>query len=217
MATDTDSGYIDSFGQVSRTTGTVFRYLLLAATMFGIVTLAVLLVYVANDAIRPLTADPGWHLTFFLTLVVPAAVVGGYLARRNVPALKLGGMVVGMLAVFLMFSGGVAIVFVDIVPPLTGLSYVVALLVPAALVVVLTKYEQRISFTLRVAATGAAFVLSLVGVPGYFHSIPEIVRQLPVVPADWVILTLVLGGVAAVAVGQYVARIREDKIGRAHV
>ncbi|MFC7128572.1 phosphate ABC transporter permease PstA [Haloferax chudinovii] len=210
MATDTDTDYIDSFGQVSRTTGTVFRYLLLGATMFGIVTLAVLLVYVANDAIRPLTADLGWHLTFFLTLVVPTAVVVGYLARRNVPALKLGGMVVGMLAVSLMFSGGVAVVFVDIIPPLTGLSYVVGLLVPAALVVVLTRYEQRISFTLRVAATGAAFILSLVGVPGYFHSVPEIVRQLPVVPADWMILTLVLGGVTAVVVGQYVARIRED-------
>ncbi|QOS12459.1 ABC-type transport system permease protein (probable substrate phosphate) [Haloferax gibbonsii] len=210
MSTDTESSYADGFGQVSRTAGTAFRYLLLGATMFGIVTLAVLLVYVANDAIRPLTADLGWHLTFFLTLVVPTAVVGGYLARRNVPALKLGGMVIGMLGVFLLFSGGVAIVFVDIVPPLTGLSYVVGLLVPAALTVVLTKYEQQIPFTLRVAATGAAFILSLVGVPGYFHSIPEIVRQLPVVPADWMILTLVLGGVAAVVVGQYVARIRED-------
>ncbi|ELZ96825.1 phosphate ABC transporter permease [Haloferax mucosum ATCC BAA-1512] len=210
MATDTESGYAEGFGQVSRTVGTVFRYLLLAATMFGIVTLAVLLVYVANDAIQPLTADAGWHLTFFLTLVVPTTLVGGYLYRRNTDALKLGSTVVGMLAVAVLFSGGVAIVFVDIIPPLTGFSYAVGLVIPAALTVILTKYERQISFTPRVAATGAAFFLSLFGVPGYLHSIPELVQKAPVVPSDWVILALVLGGVAALVVGQYIARIRED-------
>ncbi|AFK20071.1 phosphate ABC transporter permease PstA [Haloferax mediterranei ATCC 33500] len=210
MATDTESSYAGGFGQVSRTAGTIFRYLLLAATMFGIVTLAVLLVYVANDAIRPLTADLGWHLTFFVTLVLPTILVGGYLYRRNTAALKLGGLIVGMLAVSLLFSGGMAITFIDIIPPLTGLSYAIGLAIPAALTVVLTKYENKISFTPRVAVTGAAFFLSLFGVPGYLHSVPELVQKAPVVPTEWVILTLVLGGVVALAVSRYVARIRED-------
>lgn len=39
---------------------------------------------------------------------------------------------------------------------------------------------------------------------------PELVQKAPVVPTEWVILTLVLGGVVALAVSRYVARIRED-------
>ena len=65
------------FGQVSRTVGTVFRYALLAATLVGVVALGILLLFVAVDAIQPLTADPGWHLTFFLSFVLPTLVVSG--------------------------------------------------------------------------------------------------------------------------------------------
>ncbi|KTG28390.1 phosphate ABC transporter permease PstA [Haloferax profundi] len=210
MATQSDTDQIQGFGQVSRTTGVIFRYLLMGATMFGIVTLAILLVYVANDAIQPLTADAGWYLVFFVTFVAPTTLVGAYLYRTNVDALKLGLLVVGMLAVTLMFSGGVAIVFVDIVPPLVSLSYAIGLLVPFAAVVLMTKYEDAIPFTARVAATGAIFFLSLFGIPGYYHSIPEMVQKIPVVPTEWVIITLVFGGVVAVVVGQYFARIREN-------
>ncbi|KAB1187714.1 MULTISPECIES: phosphate ABC transporter permease PstA [Haloferax] len=214
MATQNDTDQIEGFGQVSRTTGTIFRYLLMGATMFGIVTLAILLVYVANDALQPLTADAGWYLVFFVTLVAPAVLVGAYLYRTNIEALKLGSMVVGMLAVTLMFSGGVAILFVDIIPPLVSLSYVIGLLVAIGAVVIMTKYEDKIPFTVRVAATGAIFFLSLFGIPGYYHSIPEMVQKIPVIPTEWVIVTLVFGGIGAVVVGQYFARIRENtKVG----
>ena len=104
----TRENVIEDFGHVSRTVGTVFRYLLLAATLFGIVALAVLLIYVANDAIQPLTADPGWHLTFFLTLVVPTLVVGGYLLRTDAASFRFGASLVGLLAVSTMFAGGAA-------------------------------------------------------------------------------------------------------------
>ncbi|WP_411964257.1 phosphate ABC transporter permease PstA [Haloferax sp. YSMS24] len=209
MATQSDT--IESFGQVSRRAGIIFRYLLMGATMFGIVTLAILLVYVANDALQPLTADLGWYLVFFLTLVAPATLVGSYLLRTNVGAFKLGALVVGMLAVTLMFSGGVAILFVDIVPPLVSLSYAVGLVVPLAAVVLMTKYEDLIPFTVRVAATGVIFFLSLFGIPGYYLSIPEIVRILPYVPTEWTIITYLFGGGVAIAVGLYFARIQESK------
>lgn len=48
-------------------------YVLLGATLFGIVVVSILLVYVANDAIQPLTADPGWLLTFFPDPRAPGA------------------------------------------------------------------------------------------------------------------------------------------------
>ncbi|SFG52223.1 phosphate transport system permease protein [Halopelagius inordinatus] len=223
MATESESGQVESFGQVSRTVGTVFRYLLMAATMFGIVTLGVLLVYVANDAIQPLTADPGWYLVFFATLVLPATVVGGYLASRRLSAFKLGAMVVGMLVVTLMFSGGVAIIFVDIIPPLVGFSFAVALFLPAVLVVALTSQDRHVSFTSRLVLTAALFYLSLFGLPGpvgsalgvpsLLPSVAELVQSAPFVPLGWVMVALVLGSVLAVVVGRYVAGIRDARTG----
>ena len=223
MAAETDTGAIDDFGQVSRTVGTVFRYLLLAATMFGIVTLAVLLVYVANDAIRPLTADPGWHLTYLLALVLPTLLVGWAVRRRDPAALSFGALLVGTLVVSLMFSGGVALLAIDVVPPLVAFAFWIGLLVPTAAAVALTRYAHRISFTTRLVATTALFYLSLFGLPGPVGDavgapalVPGLVgltQRLPVIPVDGVMVAAVVGGVSAVAVGSYVSNVRDGRAG----
>lgn len=224
MATETDTAYADGFGQVSQTVGAMFRYVLLAATLFGIVALAILLVYVTNDAIQPLTADAGWYLVFFLTLVVPTLAVGGYLYRTNRAALVLGTGVVGMLVVTLMFSGGVAMIFVDIVPPLVWFSFVVALAVPAALVVGLERFDRRVPFLARFVATillfyGAAFgvpgpVGTALGLPQLVPGVPVAVQSLPVVPVGWTMIAVTVGGGTAVAVAWYAARIRGWRVGQ---
>jgi phosphate transport system permease protein len=216
-------GTIESFGEVNQTVGTLFRYLLQAATMFGLVTLAVLLVFVANDAIRPLTADPGWHLTFLLTLVVPTLAVCGYVYVRDDDALTFGVLTVGLFVVSLMFSGGVAMVFVDIVPPAVWFAFVLAAVIPAALVVGIERYGRRIPFTARLAATTALFYLSLfglpgpvgtvVGVPSVLPSVPELFLTLPVLPVDWVLLAASLGAFVALVVGVYTARLRGVRAG----
>jgi phosphate transport system permease protein len=223
MAAETEHGEIEGFGQVSRTVGTVFRYLLLAATMFGIVTLAVLLVYVANDAIRPLTADPGWYLTYFLTLVVPTLLVGAYVRKRDHAAFSFGVFLVGLLVVSLMFSGGVGLLVVDVVPPLVALSFAIGLVIPAAVAVVLTRNSHRISFTTRLAATSLAFYLSLFGLPGpigdaaglppVVPSFVQIIQSIPVIPVDWMMVAAVVGGGSAAAVGAYVAGVRDARSG----
>ena len=71
------------FGEVSRTVGVVFRSVLFAATVSGIVSLAVLLLSVVNDAIRPFTADAGWYVVLYATFVVPTFLAGSALARRG--------------------------------------------------------------------------------------------------------------------------------------
>ncbi|WP_248895548.1 phosphate ABC transporter permease PstA [Haloplanus halobius] len=194
----TGDNRIEGFGHVSRTVGTVFRYLLLAATLFGIVALTILLIYVANDAIQPLTADPGWHLTFFLTLVLPTLVAGSYLLRTDVPSLKFGAAVVGMLAVSTMFAGGAAMIFVDIVEPVTWFGYVLALGISLAAVVGLERLDRRLPFLARFGLAGAVVVLSVLFVPAF-------VRSLPVYPSDWIMLTLSIGIPVAALVGRYVA------------
>ena len=223
MATNTDTGEIEGFGQVSRTVGTVFRYLLLATTMSGIVMLAVLLLYVANDAIRPLTADPGWYLAFFLALVAPTALVGWTVRRRDRDAFTFGAMLVGLLVVSLMFSGGVALLVIDVVPPLVALSFAIGLVVPLAAAVGLTRYAHRVSFTARLAATTAVFYLSLFGLPGpigdavgaprIVPSLVDVIQSIPVIPVDWMMIAAVVGGAAAAATGAYVAGVRDASAG----
>jgi phosphate transport system permease protein len=208
MATDTDPRRIESFGEVSRTVGTAFRYLLLAATLFGIVTLVVFLVQVFNDAIQPLAADPGWHLAFFLTLVAPTVGLGGYLYLRNRSAITLGAGVVGTLAVTLMFGAGTAMMFVDIISPLVWLSYVVALAIPVALVLALERVDRRLPFTARMGATIAVAAVSLLFVPGF-------VQAIPFVPTDWMIIALTLGGPLALVVANHFGRLTDRRGGLA--
>ncbi len=204
MATDTDSRVIESFGQVSRTVGTVFRYLLLASTLFGIVMLGVLLLYVANDAIQPLTADPGWHLTFLLTFVLPTFAVGGYLYWTDEPAFKLGAALVGALAVSLMFAGGASIVFVDILDPMVWLAYVVGLVIAGAAVLALERQSYRLPFLPR-------FIAEILAVGFSLLVVPDLILALPIGLLDWLIIALTLGGAVAAAVGMYAFRTRDRR------
>ena len=52
----------------------MFRYLTLAASLVGIVSLALLLGFVTIDAFDLDTAGPGWWLAYFIGLVVPTGV-----------------------------------------------------------------------------------------------------------------------------------------------
>lgn len=216
MATDTDTDVTTEFGRVSRTAGQLFHYLLLAATLFGLVFVTILLVYVANDAIQPLTADPGWHLTFLLALVLPTLAASAYAYRQSVDALRTGVFAIGLVVVALMFSGGAAMIFVDIVRPLVWLAFVVALAVPSAVAVAVVRYDHRVSFTAQFVVTVAAFYASLFGVPGPLGGlagVPQVVPSLfvalqsvPVAPAAWMIVVLTLAVPLAAAGSRLVAR-----------
>ncbi|MFB6068358.1 MAG: phosphate ABC transporter permease PstA [Halobacterium sp.] len=196
MAADTRDVVEEGFGHVSRTVGTVFRYLLLASTLVGIVTLAVLLVYVANDAIRPLTADPGWHLTFLLAFVLPTLLVGGYLYRRDRSALFTGLNALGVSAVSILFASATAMLFVDIIPPLVWFAYVVAVAIPLVALLAVTRYSHRVPFLARVGTLAAVTVASLVVVPG-------VVQSLPFVPQAWLVVVATLGVPVAGVAGSY--------------
>jgi phosphate transport system permease protein len=225
MATQDRPSFAEGFGQVSRTVGTIFRYLLLASTLFGLVVLSILLVYVANDAIQPLTADAGWHLTFLLTFVLPTLVAAGYFAATNVDALKLGATTVGLLVVSLLFSGGVAIIFIEVLPALVWFSFVVAFAVPVAVTVALQRRSRQIPFLTRFTVSGLAFYGALFGFPGVIGGlagIPQVVPSLaaviqsaPVVPLDWMLLLLTIGVFAATPVALYASSIRDRRTGLA--
>jgi len=97
-----------AFERVSRFKGTLFRYLTFSASIFGILALYALLVYVATDAFELSEAAPEWLLIYFLTLVVPFIAFCLYssgdrkLSRRTV--LTLGGGLVAVPALFVGFE-----------------------------------------------------------------------------------------------------------------
>jgi len=222
MATDSRS-YAEGFGQVNKTVGVVFRYVLLASALFGIAMLTVLLAYVANDAIQPFTADPGWHLTYFLAFVLPSLATVGYLYRRDDAGLRVGATVLGFAAVSLLFSGGAIILFLEVIAPLTWFAYLVAVAIPVALTVAVQRYSRRIPFVGRLAAVTAAFYVAVLGVPGpvgtlagapqVVPSVAGLILGLPISPLPWILLTLTLGTLAAAAVGGYAARLRDRRTG----
>jgi phosphate transport system permease protein len=215
---------IESFGTVNKTVGTLFQYVLQAATLFGLVTLAVLLIFVANDALQPLTADPGWHLVFFATLVVPTVAVGTYVYRRNRAALTFGVMAVGLLIVSLMFGGGAAMVFIDIVAPAVWAGFFLATVIPAGIVVIMQRYSRQIPFFVRFGAAVVIFYGSLFGMPGPLGAVVGVPQILPstidlfsslldFLPG-WVLIAGFLGVPIAVAIGAYFRGIRNTDAGR---
>ncbi len=196
MATGTDT--VESFGQVSRTAGRAFRVVLLAATLAGILALAVLLAYVVNDAIQPFTADTGWYLVYALTLIAPTVAVGAYLYRRDPSTLWVGAGGLAVPVVGLLFGSGVALLFVDIVPPLAWFAYYLGLAVPIAFGLALDRSDLDVPFLGWLAATLLAFALSATYVPG-------LVLDAPVVPDAWLVMASTLGVPAALLTRQFVA------------
>jgi phosphate transport system permease protein len=190
MAAGTDAAEraVEGFGQVSRTAGRVFRAVLLAATLVGIVALAVLLAYVVNDAVQPSTADPGYYGVFAATLVAPAVGVGASLYRRNPDAVWVGLGALAVPVIGLLFGAGAALLFVNIVPPLAWFAYVLALAIPVAVGWWLSRRD--LSFLPWLGATLAVFAVSVAVVPG-------LVLDAPFVPDAWLVMALTLGGPAA--------------------
>lgn len=195
MAAETSR--VEGFGHVSRTTGVVFRYLLLVATLVGILALGILLVYVGIDAFQPFTADPGWHLTFLATLVVPTLAVLLYLRYRTERGVGVGLAALGIPIVGALFGAGVSIVFVDLVPTLVWLAYVVAVVIPIGVVYVV---DRLVGLPSLVEVVGGVVLLaaSVLVVPG-------VVLFLPYIPTRGITLAYTLGGPIALLVGWFVA------------
>ncbi|MDZ7746655.1 MAG: phosphate ABC transporter permease PstA [Halobacteriales archaeon] len=216
----TDSRVIESFGQVSQTVGTIFRYLLLFATLAGVVALTILLLFVANDAIQPLTADPGWHLVFLVTLVLPTLLTTGYLASRSQSALMVGVGTLGLAVVSTMFAGGLAMILVDILSPIMWAAYVLALAVPTVALLAVRRTVD-LPFLAWIPVVVFGYYASLFGLPGLLAgtvglgqilpSVPALVSSVPVLPSDWILLVVTLTLPVAAVVGNYVRASTSDR------
>jgi phosphate transport system permease protein len=220
--------------RVSRLRGRVFEWVTLGATAFGIVTVAVLLAYVANDALRPLSADPGWHLVFAVTLVAPTLALASYYYRRDPAAGAVAYASAGIPVVGLVVGGGLVVLFVEIVDPIAWFGTVLGLLLGAAAVYAHREFRPAaaverlavvlaaptlavvgipalsVDFTATTPLTGTALFTLAFSTPEVLPGVPELLRALPVVPMGWILLVASVTVPTAALFGRTVAYRRDD-------
>ncbi len=178
--------------------GKLFEGILLAATLFGILSLAVLLGYMVNDGLKPTTASAEWYLLYFLVFVVPTAGVVEYV-RRN-PAVKdaslkttamLAGGLLGTLTVY---------VLAEAVSPYDVLIFFVAAAVPPLLVY---GYGQR---TDEQTYTGPAIPLAVILGVAVGAVVYGVVRPIIGIAAAWIVYYAIVAVPVAAVIGLLVLR-----------
>jgi phosphate transport system permease protein len=219
---------------VSRLRGRIFEGLTLGATTFGIVAVTFLLAYVFQDALGPGSADPAWHVTYVLTLVVPTLALAAYCYVRDPDAGEVAIASVGIPVVGLLVGGGLVVLFVEIVTPAEWFGLALGLLVGAAAIRAHQQYRPTaalerlgvtllaptvaivgipslsVDFTAATPFTGTELFTVAVSTPELLPGVPELVQSVSVQPPGWVLLVASVTMPAALAVGRVVARRRED-------
>ncbi|WP_336344962.1 phosphate ABC transporter permease PstA [Halalkalicoccus ordinarius] len=211
MASDaTDVGkWFGDAGSIDRTTGRLFKWGCLGATALALFLMLVFLLYVFNDAFAPLSADPGWLLTFTGTVLLPMLGLGAYYYRRDPAAGRVAYTALGLPIVMGLFAGGVWLLFRHVAPPRMWFGFVVAL----AIVVALVRAHERIrpnATDERTVLLVGGTILALVGVPGLFPSLRNLVLSAPALPTVTVMFLLTFALPIATLAGWYVRKGRES-------
>ncbi|WP_134670071.1 phosphate ABC transporter permease PstA [Halorussus marinus] len=204
------SWYGDGEG-VNQLRGQLFKWGCLGAMLFGIVMVFVLLAYVAIDAIRPLTADPGWHLTFFLTLVAPTSALLGYYGLRDRRSGLVGAIATALPAFCLLVGAGISLLLVDVFRPIEWFGTAVALVVAVGVVYVHRRLRTEPAAFERPIVTVGALVLAVVGVPGVVPSLSQLFRNAPIALNPATMLLYSFAVPVAILTGLAIARRRESR------
>jgi phosphate transport system permease protein len=200
MATDTERRQ-SGFGQVSRLRGIVFEYLTLAASLFGIVALAVLLGYVTVDAFGLESAAPEWFGVYFVTLVLPTLAFAGYGYRNRAVAHVAGGT---LFRLFTGLAGGTAVVVLFVIADVQTwfLVYTLGVVPPVVALAYASRGAQWATFPTPHAlfVVGTALGLFLKG-------------PIDTYPTDWLVYLWTLA-VPAAAIAAYFSARRTDDLRR---
>jgi phosphate transport system permease protein len=169
-----------AFGRVSRTKGFLFRWLTLAASLFGIVALAVLLVFVIVDAFGLKQADPLWIVAAVATGLGPVLGLWLYAADdRDLTIHAAITLVGGAVAAYLLELG--LGVFGAGIPLLNwSLFWLFAVVIPT------TSYVLYVGIQSPIGGTGAGLLGRLVAgtALGFFLYALFVVFE----PTQWVLI-----------------------------
>ncbi|WP_440763311.1 phosphate ABC transporter permease PstA [Natronorubrum sp. DTA7] len=230
----TTGDWFGANGQIGRTRGTLFKWACLGATLLALGLMLVFLLYVANDALQPLTADPAWMALFGLAVIAPAVAFAAYVYRTAPQAGQVAYTALGIPLVTALAAGGIWIVYAHIITPHEWLALVLSLLVAAAVVEGHGRLRPDAVLE-RLAVVVVVPLLAVVGIPGIsvdypirtpllgqelFHvavSIPELapsvrglILSLPVLPTPGLILLGTFAVPIAAAIGWHIRRVRES-------
>jgi phosphate transport system permease protein len=221
-------------GERSELVGQAFKTLCFGSTVFGLVAVVALLLYVAVDAFRPLSADPGWNLVFFLTLVLPSLGLIAYFYARDSRAGSVALSALGLPVVGLLVGGGVVVVFVELLTPQAWFLFVVSLLVAAAVVYAHRRLRPEreleglavllfapllsvfgipplaVDFTFRSPVYGAEIFTIAFSTPRLLPSVRALVDMVPVLPVGWILLVATFTLPVGLVAGWYVLSRRES-------
>jgi len=231
----TDPGTVRE--SIGRLRGRLFEGVTLLSTLFGVSMVAVLLGYVFNDAVRPLSADPGWHLVIFLTLVLPSLALLVYFYARAPAAGRVAYEVTGLPIVGALAAGGLVVLFVEIVTPTEWFGLLLGLAIGFGVVVVHRRLRETaalerlvlllvaplvavvgippvdVSFALETPLSATRLFAVDVSTPRLVPGVPDLVLASPVLPVEWILLVVSVTLPLALALGRVVAARREDDRG----
>ncbi|MFO7926144.1 MAG: phosphate ABC transporter permease PstA [Halobacteriota archaeon] len=204
MATEDKTSWWGEGSSVSRVRGVIFEYGTFFATLFGILMVAVLLVYVSIDAFRPFTADPMWHLTYLFAFVIPSVVTWLYLGRKNPPAQAVGQNTLSMLIGGLFVAAGLVIVLVNVYGPISWFAVSVSTTIGIGAFYAYLKKRPRMNIVEQAAVFVAIAIVTVTGVPAIPQlGVPKLLSPLwefilgaPFIPTEWAALAVTLGPIA---------------------
>ncbi|MEF8775418.1 MAG: phosphate ABC transporter permease PstA [Haloarculaceae archaeon] len=219
-------------GGVTRIRGRAFEAVCLAAVSVALVAVLVLLLYVAVDAVRPFSADFEWHLTYLVTLILPVVAAAVYYYLLDEPAGEVAYVTAGLPVVGLLLTGGFVVLIVELVTVAEVFATIVA--TTAALLAITAHNRLRPRAALErlgviiVAPTLAIFGLPPEEVVAVFNwattqlgipfeltvrtlSLREVVLFAPVLPLEWIMLSLAIALPVAGGLGVLLSRRRESR------
>ena len=131
MATESATATETRFETISRTKGTLFEFLTFGASVFGLVALGVLLLYVSWDAFGLSAAEPGWYGALAAFVVAPSLGFVLY-ARKNALAGEVALELVSTAMGGLLAGFAVVAVIQVIASPDVWFAYFLTVVAPLA-------------------------------------------------------------------------------------
>jgi len=233
MATTDQSGrWHGEDSEVNHLRGRAFEATCLAATALGLVSVLILLLFVANDAFRPFSADIGWIATYAVTVLVPLAALTVFYYRLDDPAGEVAYVTSGLPVVGLLLTGGFVVLFTELLTVLEWFALVLSLAAAVGVIVAHGRYRSGVALE-RLAVLVLAPLVAVLGAPpvefnyfvtdtaaalgldvGLYYrviSLREAIMMLPFVPTDWMMLLATLVLPVAGLGGWFVGNRRESR------
>ncbi|SIR64666.1 phosphate ABC transporter permease PstA [Natronorubrum thiooxidans] len=165
-ADESSGSWFGADGKVSQRRGLLFKLSCLGATLLALLLVLVFLLYVANDAIQPFTADSGWLATVAATVVLPALALAAYYYRDSEPSGSVAYISFGLPIAATLLAGGVVIVFRHVISPHGWLALAIAGVVAAAVLEAHARTRTGSALE-RLAVVVVVPWFALIGIPGF--------------------------------------------------